>query len=130
MSEDGANGTARTGRAAGRFAAVEARLTQLRGDARERRLALAAAVVAGLGLSALHWIGLFVAGALIGLTRQSLGRALAAGFAFGVAVLAVFFVVTPLLSPGNVLVLAPLSYVTIALALVAPAWGALVRGVV
>ncbi|WP_340101620.1 hypothetical protein [Salinibaculum salinum] len=109
---------------------IDDRLAGIRTDTRQRRLALGAAIVLGLGAVALHWVGLFAAGALVGLTRRSLPRALAAGLAFGMLVLAVFFVATPVISPGNVLVLAPLSYVTVGIALVGPVWGALVRGVV
>ena len=109
---------------------IDDRLARIRTDTRQRRLALGVAIILGLGVVALHWVGPFVAGALVGLTRRSLPRALAAGLAFGMLVLAVFFAATPVISPGNVLVLAPLSYVTVGLALVGPVWGALVRGVV
>ncbi|WP_302080660.1 hypothetical protein [Salinibaculum rarum] len=95
-----------------------------------RRVALAGAVVVGLVLVAVHWVGLFVAGALVGLTRRSLVRALVAGLAFGVLVLAVFFLLTPPVSPGNVLAVAPLSYVTVGVTLAGPVCGALARGVV
>lgn len=109
---------------------VDERMARLRGNDRQRRVALAGAVVLGLALSTLHWVGLFVAGALVGLTRRNLPRALVAGLAFGLLILAVFFVVTPLIVPRNVLVLAPLSTLTLGLALVGPVWGAMVRGVV
>jgi hypothetical protein len=120
------NGESRRGLLAG----LDSRLSSLRADERRRRIALGGAIVLGLVAVALHWVGLFVAGALVGLTRRSLPRALAAGLAFGVLVVAVFFVATPVISPGNVLVLAPLSYVTVSIALVGPVWGALARGVV
>lgn len=114
----------------GRIAGVDDRIARMRADDRQRRAALAVAIGLGIAVVALHWVGLFVAGALVGLTRQTLPRALAAGLAFGILVVAVFFLVTPLVSPGNVLVLAPLSYVTVGIALVGPVWGALARGLV
>ena len=117
--EDGASPLARADR----------RMAALRADDRQRRVALAGAVLVGFLAVTLHWVGLFVAGALVGLTRRSLPRALAAGLGFGGLVLAVFFVATPQIGPANVLTLAPLSYVTIGVALVGPVWGALARGV-
>jgi len=110
------------------IARIDSELEELRADDTRRRLALVGAVVVGLGLAAVHWVGLFVAGGLVGLTRRTLGGALLAGAGFGLLVLMVFFVVTPLVTPWNLLALAPLSYVTIALAVVGPVWGALVRG--
>jgi hypothetical protein len=104
-------------------------LATLRADGTQRRVALVVAVLLGIAAAALHWVGLFVAGALVGLTRQSLPRALVAGLAFGVLVVGLFFVTAPLLLPGNLVVLAPLSYVTVGIALFGPVWGALVRGV-
>lgn len=127
MSDDG--GTP-GGSVQSRLAAVDARLSALRADDRQRRVALAVAVVLGLAAATVHWVGLFVAGALVGLTRRSLPRAVLSGIGFGVVVLALFFLTTPLVGPGTVLVLAPLSYVTVVVGLLAPAWGALVRGVV
>ncbi len=114
----------------GRIAGVDARIARMRADDRQRRAALAVAIVLGFAVVALHWVGLFVAGALVGLTRQTLSRALAAGLAFGVLVVTVFFIITPPIALGNVLVLAPLSYVTVGIALVGPVWGALARGIV
>lgn len=110
------------------IARIDSELDGVRADDTRRRVALVGAVLIGLGLAAVHWVGLFVAGGLVGLTRKTLGGALLAGAGFGVLVLAAFFVVTPLVTPSNLLVLAPLSYVTIALAVVGPTWGALVRG--
>jgi hypothetical protein len=112
----------------GALARVDAWLTEMRATPRRRRLALAFAVGAGLALTAVHWIGLFVAGALVGLTRQSLLRAMAAGLGFGVFVLALFFLLSPAVSPGPFLSLAPLSYLTVGLAIAGPVWGSLLRG--
>jgi hypothetical protein len=101
-----------------------------RSDPRRRRVGLAVAVVVGLGLAWLHWLGLVVAGALVGLTRTSLGRAVAAGVGFGGLVLVVFVLTTPVGGLTWMTALSPASYVTVAGGLGAPAWGALVRGVV
>ena len=105
-------------------------MAALRADDRRRRLTLAGVVLLGFTAVWVHWVGLFVAGALVGLTRRSLPRALLAGFVFGVGVLGVFFLATPAVAPGTLSSLAPLSYLTVVLALVGPTWGALVRGVV
>lgn len=107
---------------------ADERLSDLRANDRQRRVAFAAAIVVGLGLTSLHWAGLFLAGALVGLTRRTLPQAVLSGLGFGVVVLVAFFALTPLVTPSNVGVLAPLSYITIGAALLAPAWGALVRG--
>jgi hypothetical protein len=111
------------------LARVDSALATLRADDTQRRVALIVAVLLGIAATAIHWVGLFVAGALVGLTRQSLRRALLAGLGFGLLVLVLFFVVTPLVTPGNLSALAPLSYVTVAIALLGPVWGALTRGV-
>jgi hypothetical protein len=108
---------------------IDESLAALRADDRRRRISLVGAVVVGVALVWVHWVGLFVAGALVGLTRRSLPRALLAGLVFGVGMLVVFFLTTPGVAPATVPSLAPLSYLTVVLALVGPTWGALVRGV-
>jgi len=98
---------------------------------RDRRLvALAAAAVVGLVTVSVHWLGLFVAGALVGLVSESLPKALAAGLAVGVLVLVAHVLASPVMGPAEFVALAPASYVTIGAALVGPVWGSLVRGVV
>jgi hypothetical protein len=121
MSDDGGKPTG--------LARVGSGLATLRADDTQRRVALIVAVLLGIAATSVHWVGLFVAGALVGLTRRSLARALLAGLAFGLLVLVLFFVVTPLVAPGNLSALAPLSYVTVAIALLGPVWGSLARGV-
>ena len=118
-----------TGGAMAGLGRIDDALATLRADDTQRRVALIVAVILGVAATAIHWVGLFVAGALIGLTRRSLPRALAAGLGFGVLVVGLFFVATPLITPGNLFVLAPLSYVTVGIALVGPVWGALARGI-
>ncbi|WP_436923698.1 hypothetical protein [Halosimplex amylolyticum] len=55
----------------------------------QRRALTVAAVVAGLALASVHWAGLLVGGALVGLCRPTLRRAIVAGLGFGVVVIAV-----------------------------------------
>lgn len=105
-------------------------LRSVREDPHRRHAALVAAAMVGLALSWVHWLGLFVAGALVGLASESLAKALASGFAVGVLVLLVHVGASPVMSAGEFVGLVPASYVTLAAALVAPLWGSLVRGIV
>lgn len=134
MSDDGATG--RTGQAA------ESRRTDRHGTTltpewlaavrtqrRRRLVALGGAAVVGIGLAWVHWAGLFVAGALVGLVSRDLPRAVVAGVAVGVLVLLLHLLVSPAMGAGEFVALAPASYVTMAAALLLPVWGSLVRGV-
>lgn len=105
-------------------------LATARARPNRRRSLLIAAALVGLGLVWLHWLGLFAAGALVGLATRSTPRAVLAGLAFGLLVLVVHVLASPVMSVGTFVGLTPLSYVTIGLALVAPAWGSLARAVV
>ena len=116
--------------AAGTDSWTPAFLSGLRTNAQQRYAARGAAALVGLGAAMVHWVGLFVAGALVGLVSESLPRALAAGLGMGVLVLLVHVGASPVMGPGEFVGLAPASYVTVAAALVAPLWGSLVRGVV
>jgi hypothetical protein len=105
------------------------RLFALQREPRRRRLATAGALVFGVVLGTVHWAGLLVGGALVGLCQPTLGRALAAGLGFGVAVLAVTTLRFALVGTlGSVLGTWPLVGVGVAVALVAGPVGALVRG--
>lgn len=104
-------------------------LDRLRTHPRDHWFALAVAAIVGLALAWLHWLGLLLGGALVGLASRSLGRALLAGLAFGVLVL-VTVAVTLDGSLGAAAAMTPASYLTVAAALGLPAFGALVRGVV
>jgi hypothetical protein len=104
-------------------------LADLRANDDRRHAALVAAALVGLGAVMIHWVGLFVAGALVGLASKTLRRAPVAGLAVGVLVLVVHVGASPVMGPGEFLALAPAAYVTVAVALVAPVWGSLVRGV-
>jgi len=114
----------------GPLAAVDRGFAALRRDDRRRRVALAVALVAGVAAAWLHWIGLVVAGALVGLTRRSLPRALAAGVGVGVVVLATFVLLSPALAAGELLALGQPAYVAVGSALALPLLGSLTRGVV
>lgn len=105
-------------------------LADLRADDYRRHAALVAAALVGIGLSMLHWVGLFLAGALVGLVSRDLQRAAAGGLAVGVLVLAVHVGASPVMGVGEFLALTPAAYVTVAAGLLFPVWGSLVRGVV
>lgn len=104
-------------------------LVEIRARPNRRRAALVAAALVGLALAWIHWLGLVVAGALVGLVSESLPRAAAAGLAVGVLVVVVHVAASPAVTPAGLLGLAPASYVTIGVGLFAPLWGSLLRGV-
>ncbi|WP_348612657.1 hypothetical protein [Halobaculum rarum] len=58
------------------------------GDRRIRWIATALAVIAGLGLASVHWLGLVAGAALVALPQRTWPRGVAAGVAFGVLTLA------------------------------------------
>jgi hypothetical protein len=110
-----------------RSGSAAAALDALRARPRTRRVATLAAVVVGLGLATVHWVWLVVGGAMVGLTRGSLPRALLAGLLFGALALAVSL--GPFgFDPSAVLALAPAGYVWLGAGLVLPTFGALARG--
>jgi hypothetical protein len=73
-----------------------------------------------------HWAGLLVAGALVGVVSASVPRALAAGVAVGGSAVALTVVLAPTMGVAELLALRPPVYVTVGGGLL-PAWGALVR---
>lgn len=105
-------------------------LERLRADPTRRRVALAAAALVGLAAAWVHWLGLFVAGALVGLVSRDLPRAVAAGLGVGVLVLAAHVLASPAMSAGEFLGLGQPAYLAVGAGLLLPAWGALVRSVV
>lgn len=105
-------------------------LTALRENRRRRTVAIVAAAAIGVALAWIHWLGLFVAGSLVGLASATVPRALVAGAGVGLLVLLVNVWAVPTMAVGEFVRLAPVSYVTIVASLVAPLWGSLVRGVV
>lgn len=105
-------------------------LATVRAHRRQRVVMLAGVALVGIGLAWVHWLGLFVAGALVGLVSKTLPRAVAAGVTVGVLVLLTQVLVSPVMNVSEFVALAPASYVTIVAGLVAPVWGSLIRGVV
>lgn len=81
----------------------------------------------GLFLVWLHWFGLVLAGALVGIVSPSLRNGVFSALGFGILVIALF-----LLSHGTVvprvLGMEPIIYITLLSALVLPMLGSLVRG--
>ncbi len=95
-----------------------------------RGVVLVVAVGVALALAWFHWFGLFVGGAAVGLVSKTVPRAVVAGLAVGVVVLALHVFGSPVMGPDEFLSLSPPSYVAVAAALLMPLWGSLVRGVV
>ncbi|WP_049923478.1 hypothetical protein [Halopiger djelfimassiliensis] len=104
-------------------------LERVRTEPRTHAAALAVAVCLGLVLAWLHWVGLVVAGALVGLVSPGLRRGILTALGFGVLVLIVFA-----LSLGRsawfVLEMRPVVFVPVASAIGLPVFGSLVRGAV
>ncbi|AHG00877.1 hypothetical protein HALLA_10685 [Halostagnicola larsenii XH-48] len=97
---------------------------------RERRLhavALGIAVSIGLVAASVHWFGLVLGGALLGLVSPTLARGVGYAITFGALVLGVF-VLTIGSSVWPVLEMTPIVYVTVASAFGLPVFGSLVRG--
>lgn len=105
-------------------------LAELRADSYRRRLALLLGVAVGLALAWLHWSGLVVGGALVGLSRRSVPRAALAGLGFGALVTIAGFVLTPTIGPVEFLGVQRISAVTAAIGLLLPTWGALLRAAI
>lgn len=106
-------------------------LPALRNEPRRRLTATGVAVGIGLALATVHWSGLLLAGALVGLLQRSLRRAIAAGVALGGLIVGSFlaqFVLTGTLGP--VLVMGQPPWLAVAIGLALPAFGSLIRGVV
>ncbi|MFB6360746.1 MAG: hypothetical protein ABEH59_05430 [Halobacteriales archaeon] len=107
------------------------RLASIRADPRQRRLVIAGGLLVGLGLGALHWLGLVLGGALVALPARTIPRGLAHGLALGMVGLAT----AGLLLAANGALEAALSTGSIGgiaagIGLAAPLLGAAVRAVV
>jgi len=106
-------------------------LERARTEPRLHWIALVAALVVGLIAASLHWIGLVVGGALVGLPTRGLRGALLAGLGFGVlAVLAWLLTLAVAGSLGDVLAMGLFAYLGVAIGIAAPVLGSLLRGVV
>jgi hypothetical protein len=104
-------------------------LAAVRADPRKRAVAIPAAVVVGLAVAWLHWLGLVVAGALVGLVSRSVPRAVAWGFVVGLVAIGLTLLTHPIDVAGFLAFRPPL-YVTAAAGLLVPVWGSLARLVV
>ena len=103
-------------------------LSTIRSDPTQRRVALVIAIVLGLLATSIHWFGLVLGGALVGLVSARLRWAVLSALGFGILVLAVFVLVSPGLTVTKLLSLQPPVFVTVVAALVLPLFGSLVRG--
>lgn len=107
--------------------ALRGTLGRIRHQRTARIVALVATSLVGLLLVWVHWIGLIIAGALVGVVSPGLRAALGSAVGFGLLVLGVFFLSRGAIAP-RVVSMDPIIYVTVAGALVLPVLGALVRG--
>jgi hypothetical protein len=106
-------------------------LGRVRTEPRTHWLALGGAIVVGLAAASVHWIGLVLAGALVGLVTRSLRRALLAGLGFGVLAVLIWMGSLALAgSLGKVLDTGLFAGLAIGVGIVAPTFGSLVRGVI
>ncbi len=116
---------------AGPLATVGAGLRRVREESGPHWVGLTLAVVVGLVLSTVHWLGLVLGGVLVGLVAASLPRALLSGLGFGLVVLLVWWLTLALSGGvGKVTATGELAGLGVVMALVAPVLGSLARGVV
>lgn len=113
---------------AGPLASVRSAVGWLREGPRADQVTLLAFVV-GAALGAIHWVGLFVGGALVGTVAPSFTRAVQQGLYLGVLVLGLF--VGALWLYGSLsayLAMGEVLYLNLAMTLLLPPLGATVRG--
>lgn len=103
---------------------VDARLEGVRSSRSTRRVALAVAVAVGVALTLVHWVGLVVGGALVGVTRRRVGTALLAGAAFGLVTAGGTVL---LAGPDLIDALRPVSHLSVAVGVALSMWGSLAR---
>lgn len=109
-------------------AAVGDALRRLR-EGPHSELVTGLALLVGLGLGTVHWLGLVAGGALVGFLAPSLRRALVLGAYLGVAVAVAFLAWLGLLGAlGKAVATGPLFGLSLALAVGCPILGAGVRG--
>ncbi|MFB6196967.1 MAG: hypothetical protein ABEI52_01690 [Halobacteriaceae archaeon] len=107
--------------------AIATRLARVRTTRRYRILGTLLGAAIGIGLTWIHWIGLIIAGAVIGIIQRNMARAAGASLGFGVLVLLVMVASSPDLSAGELLAFRPIVYVTVGSALGLPLVGSLAR---
>jgi len=106
-------------------------LARVRETPRYRWLGLVGGCLLGLLLASVHWLGLVVGGALVGLVATTLRRALLSGLGFSVLVLVVWGGALAWHGTlGGVLATGRLAALGVAMAVAGPLLGSLVRGVV
>ena len=106
-------------------------LTEVRGDRRTRWAAVAAGVALGLAVACVHWLGVVLGGALVGLVSKTAARAVLAGLAFGLLSWAVFAAL--LAANGGAVEYAAtgrLLYLSLGIPVGGALLGSLIRGVV
>lgn len=106
-------------------------LTEVRADGRARFAAVLAGVALGLAVAWVHWSGLVLGGALVGLVSKNVKRGLLAGLAFGLFAWAVFAALIG--SNGGLMAyleMGRITAVSVAIPVVGSLLGSLVRGVV
>ena len=110
---------------------AEARLLRdrVRSDPRPHAVAIVGALVAGVGLASVHWLGLIVAGALASLAAPTVRRGAGYALCAGVVCLAAFAAsLGPAAGPASDMF--PVVYVTVGAGLGLPLFGSLARAVV
>lgn len=117
-------------RMVGAARSVSATLRNIRTHEQRRQSAMLTAIMVGLLFAWIHWLGLLVAGSLVGIVSRTWPRALLAGLGIGLLILLMQFAISPSMEIGELLALTPISYVTVGSGLLLPAWGSLVRLVV
>lgn len=99
---------------------------RVRTEPRPHAVALVAALVAGVGLASVHWLGLIAAGALASLAAPTVRRGAGYAVGAGVVCLAAF---AAALGPSAAAVpeMLPIAYVTVGAGLALPLFGSLAR---
>lgn len=106
-------------------------LAWIRTEPRAHWVALVVAIALGLAAASVHWLGLVVGGALVGLVTTGLKRALLAGFGFGVVAVLVWLGSLLIAgSLGDVLAMGLFAWLGVGIGIAAPVLGSLLRGVV
>lgn len=131
VKPDMAEPDAQTGSALGAsITRLETWLADLRADTTRRRRAFTGALVVGFGLTWIHWTGLVLTGALVGLTRRHLSGALVSGVLVGILAIGLTVLAAPAVALNEFIGLTPVNVATVGLAFVLPVWGSLARYVI
>lgn len=102
-------------------------LGTIRTRPRPHFVAMVITAFVGLFLVWLHWFGLILAGALVGIVSPSLRNGVFSALGFGILVIALFLL-SHVTVTTRVLSMEPIIYITLLSALVLPILGSLVRG--